>query len=151
MKITKSQLKQIIKEEIHKALSEALTSQFADPHFKELPDPPKRSPFVDGEEESGISDEEIAKPTEDEAYKKMADAKKRLKPLGEWSDEAEQKLQQALRAAGLRTRMQAAVEAGGYSPKDWYIPLDTWKHIEEDWNEKRFSLDDLVLPLGEGQ
>tara|TARA_B100001123_G_scaffold184294_1_gene210938 strand:- start:1367 stop:1855 length:489 start_codon:yes stop_codon:yes gene_type:complete len=33
MKITKTQLKQIIKEEIHKVLSEAPTSQFADPEF----------------------------------------------------------------------------------------------------------------------
>ena len=35
MKITKTQLKQIIKEEIVKVLSEAPTSQFADPEFAE--------------------------------------------------------------------------------------------------------------------
>ena len=46
MKITKTQLKQIIKEEIKAVLAEAPTSQFADPGFEELPDAPMGGPVA---------------------------------------------------------------------------------------------------------
>ena len=52
MKITKTQLKQIIKEEIVKVLSEAPTSQFADPEFKELPDAPMSGEIPGATEEA---------------------------------------------------------------------------------------------------